>query len=241
MIKTAVIIAGGEGVRLKPLTEGLPKAMAPMHGHPMLYWVVKWLRANGIEHLVIGVAYQKEKIVDYLYTHGNFGLKIDISEHTLEGGTAQGFGLAISRYVKDPTFLAMNCDEITNLSVANMEEVHGRQHPMMTMALAPFHCRFSTVDVDTSGKVSGFCYGHLLNNVLVSIGIYIFELRLLDRIPATGSIEDLVFTNLAQDGQVAAYPLIDHEEWISVNDIKDLRAAEKKLTTFYGDKEHQTG
>ena len=53
MIKTAVIIAGGAGTRLRPLTNDIPKALAPVGGKPILHWVVDWLKSQGIENLVM--------------------------------------------------------------------------------------------------------------------------------------------------------------------------------------------
>ncbi|MBI3987668.1 MAG: nucleotidyltransferase family protein [Lentisphaerae bacterium] len=225
MIKTAVIIAGGEGSRLLPLTRDLPKAMAPVCGKPMLHWVICWLKANGITDLVIGVAYKKDKIVDFLKSQDHFGLNVRFSEHTLEGGTAQAFHLAITRHVKDATFLGMNCDEITNLNVGRLLQRHEALKPLVTMALAPFHCRFSVVETEND-RITGFRYGRVLKDAPVSIGVYILERRIVDDMPSTGSIEDAVFTRLGAERQMAAYMLDRDEQWISVNDIKNIKEAE---------------
>ncbi|MDD5181720.1 MAG: nucleotidyltransferase family protein [Candidatus Nanoarchaeia archaeon] len=232
MVQTAVIIAGGEGSRLKPLTNDIPKALAPIAGKPMLYWVIHWLKLQGIKNVVIGVAFKKEKIIDYLKENNNFGLNVQISVHTTEGGTAQGFKLAISRYVKDEDFLGMNCDELTNLNLGDMYRIHQKNNPLLTMALAPFHCRFSVVDVEDDCTVSGFRYGKRLRDTLVSIGIYIFNKKIVDLIPDTGSIEDLLFAKIAKDGKIAAYELAKDEAWISVNSIKDIQDAEAHLKSW---------
>jgi NDP-sugar pyrophosphorylase family protein len=227
MYKTAVIIAGGEGSRLKPLSNNKPKAMVEINGHPMLYWVLRWLKFHGVENVVLGVAYKKEKIISYLKANKNFGLNAHISVHTLEGGTAQGFKLAISRFVTDENFIAMNCDEVTNLHLPNLARVHEKAQPLVTMALAPFHCRFSVVDTDAKGFIHGFKYGHILPDVPVSIGIYAFNRGILKHIPDTGSIEHAVFTPLAKKGKLASYRLQPDELWISVNDLKNVREVEE--------------
>jgi NDP-sugar pyrophosphorylase family protein len=227
MIETAVIIAGGEGSRLKPLSNNKPKAMVEVNGRPMLYWIVRWLKFHGIRNLVIGVAYKKEKIISYLKQNKNFGLNISFSVHTLEGGTAQGFQLAISRFVTDDNFIAMNCDEITNLNLGNLIRAHEQQGPIVTMALAPFYCRFSVVETLPNGFIKGFKYGHMLQDVPVSIGIYVFNRKILDHIPAQGSIEHAVFTPLAKKNQIAGYHLAPDEQWISVNDTKNVREVEE--------------
>lgn len=227
MFETAVIIAGGEGSRLKPLSNNKPKAMVVVNGRPMLYWTLRWLKHHGVKKVVLGVAYKKEKIISYLKANKNFGLDVQFSVHTLEGGTAQGFKLAISRFVTDENFIAMNCDEVTNLHLPNLVRVHQQKKPLVTMALAPFYCRFSVVDAKADGFINGFKYGHMLPDVPVSIGIYAFSRAILKHIPDTGSIEHAVFTPLAKKHKIACYRLKPEEQWISVNDIKNVREVEE--------------
>ena len=227
MLETAVIIAGGEGSRLKPLSNNKPKAMVEINGHPMLYWVLRWLKFHGVKNVVLGVAYKKEKIFSYLKANKNFGLNVQFSVHTLEGGTAQGFKLAITRFVTDENFIAMNCDEITNLSLPNLANAHRKTKPVVTMALAPFYCRFSVVETRKDGFINGFKYGHMLPNVPVSIGIYAFNRKILNYIPNTGSIEHAVFTPLAKKRKIGFYQLTPAEQWISVNDIKNVREVQE--------------
>ena len=83
MLQTAVIIAGGEGSRLKPLSNNKPKAMVEINGHPMLYWTLRWLRFHGIKNVAIGVAYKKEKIISYMKANQNFGLNANSAGDTV--------------------------------------------------------------------------------------------------------------------------------------------------------------
>jgi mannose-1-phosphate guanylyltransferase / phosphomannomutase len=227
MVKTAVIIAGGEGSRLKPLSYNKPKAMVPVNGQPLLYWVIRWLKFHGVENVVIGVAYKKEKILSYMKSRGNLGLNAQFSTHTLEGGTAQGFKLAISRFVEDEDFIAMNCDEITNFNLTRLIRAHRSKQSLVTMALAPFLCRFSVVETGKNRLIKGFKYGHMLKDVPVSIGVYTFNRKILSYIPDTGSIEHAVFTPLARKGKIGYYRLGADEQWISVNDVKNVREVEE--------------
>lgn len=226
MLDTAVIIAGGQGSRLKPLSNNKPKAMVLIRGRPMLYWVIQWLKRQGIRKLVVGVAYKKNVIVEYLKKNASFGLEVHVSAHTIKGGTAQAFRLAIQRFVTEPYFLAMNCDEITNLKITHLVAVHKARQPLVTMALAPFHCRFSVVDCRADGYIHGFNYGRILKEVPVSIGVYIFSRRIWEHIPLAGSIEHTVFTPLSRRRQIAFYRLRADEQWISVNDVKNVREVE---------------
>ncbi len=139
--------------------------MVEINGRPMLYWTLRWLKHYGVKNVVIGVAYKKEKIISFMKANKNFGLNTHFSVHTLEGGTAQGFKLAIGRFVTDENFIAMNCDEVTSLYLPNLVRIHQKKSPLVTMALAPFYCRFSVVDTDAKGFISGFKYGHMLPDV----------------------------------------------------------------------------
>jgi NDP-sugar pyrophosphorylase family protein len=227
MLETAVIIAGGEGSRLKPLSNNKPKAMVEINGRPMLYWVLRWLKFHGVKNVVLGVAYKKEKILSYMKANQHFGLNAHFSMHTLEGGTAQGFNLAIRRFVTDEDFIAMNCDEVTNMELPRLAAMHLAKKPLVTMALAPFYCRFSVVETRSDGFIKGFKYGHMLQDVPISIGIYAFNRKILDHIPDTGSIEHAVFTPLAKKRKIAYYRLTAEEQWISVNDVKNVREVQE--------------
>ena len=230
MLKTAVIIAGGEGTRLGDLAKDRPKTLVNVAGKPLLYWTINWLKSQGIDHLVVGVAYKKEKIYEFLKENNNFDIDINVSEHTVEGGTAQAFKLAIQRYVTDENFVAMNSDELTNMSLARMIDRHLLKKPLVTMALAPFPANLSIVDVDEDGRVSAFTYGKKLPHIPVSNGIYIFNKGILSHIPETGSIENTAFLKLVGEKNILAHHLaFGEEQWATVNVPKDIPEAERML------------
>ncbi|MDE1854715.1 MAG: nucleotidyltransferase family protein [Candidatus Micrarchaeota archaeon] len=227
MLKTAVIIAGGEGSRLAPLTVDRPKTLVEVNGKPILYWVLRWLKKGGIKNVVIGVAYKKDKIFDYMNANQNFGFNVKFSEHTLEGGTAQAFKLAITRHVKDDDFLAMNADELTNLDISKLYQTHReKEGTVATLSLAPFYSKFSVVTFDEDKTATGFTYGARVKDVFVSDGIYIFSSKILDYLPDTGSIETAVFHKLAGTGKIRVHQMADGEEWYSINTIKELKEVE---------------
>ncbi len=232
MITTAVIIAGGASLRLRPLSDDRPKTLIEVRGKPILCWILQWLKKNGIGHAVIGVAYKKEMIYDYIKANDNFGMKIDFSEHTVEGGTAQAFKLAISRFVKDDDFLAMNGDELSNMSLSHLWEVHSKHRAVATIALAPFHSRFTIVELDGKSRVTGFAREKKLHDAPVHIGINVFNRKIMDYIPDTGNFEESVFPPLIKQGSLFYYMLRDDETWMSVNTQKDLEEANSSLTDW---------
>ncbi len=229
-IETAVILAGGSGLRMRPLTEDMPKCMIPLQGKPLIHWIINWLKCSGFKHIVMGVAYRKEAIINYL-TENNQGLKIDFSEHTVEGETGEGFRLAISRFVKDENFLAMNGDEITNLSINRLADIHFKSNPVATIAVAPMRSPFGVLKLE-GDDIVGFQEKVLLENTLVSIGVYIFNHSILEHIPVTGSIERTVFPLLAQKRQLKACRLTSGESWLTINSVKELSVAEKEFASI---------
>jgi NDP-sugar pyrophosphorylase family protein len=229
LIKTAVIIAGGEGSRLKPLTNDTHKTLIQVNGKPLLFWIIQWLRTNGITNIVLGVAYRKEKIIDYVERNNYFGMEVKFSNHSVEGGTAEAFNHA-ARYVEEDDFVAMNCDELTNMNLMRMYEKHIIRRPMVTMAVTPFEAKFSVVKLDQTDVVESFIYGHKIPEAPVSIGIYIFSKDVVKYIPSFGSIEDLVFAKLAENGQIVGHMLGESEQWVTINNQKELFEAERIMS-----------
>jgi mannose-1-phosphate guanylyltransferase len=231
-IETAVVLVGGSGLRMRPFTEDAPKCMIPLQGKPLIYWIVSWLKSYGFKHIVLGVAYRKEVVIKY-FTENPMGIKIDFSEHTVEGETGEGFRLAISRFIEDEDFLAMNGDEITSLDLLRLEEQHLRNKPVATIAVAPMRSPFGILDV-VGDDIVGFKEKALVESMLVSIGVYIFNKRILDFIPQSGSIERQVFPELAKQRLLKACRLKLEELWLTINSVKDLSVAEKEFAKVRG-------
>ena len=212
---------------MRPLTEDVPKCMIPLQGKPLIYWTLTWLRNFGFKHIVLGVAYRKEVVINYL-KENPVGMDIDFSEHTQEGETGEGFRLAISRYVDDENFLAMNGDEITNLNLERLEEIHLKYRPVATIAVSPMRSPFGILEID-GDDIVGFKEKTILEDTLVSIGVYIFNHEILGYLPVKGAIEKTAFPLLAKKKLLKACRLIGDELWLTINSVKDLSVAEKEF------------
>ena len=162
-INTAVILVGGAGLRMRPFTEDMPKCMIPLQGKPLIHWIISWLKGYGFKHIVMGVAYHKEVVIKYLKENPQ-GLKIDFSEHTVEGETGEGFRLAITRFVKDEDFLAMNGDEITSLDLERLEAMHLKNKPVATIAVAPMRSPFGMLELE-GDDIVGFKRKRFVENM----------------------------------------------------------------------------
>lgn len=228
VVKTAVVLAGGIGSRLYPLTNNKPKPMIKLLGKPILQWVIEWLISNGISNVVIGVAYCKESVINHFKDGSEFGVKIRYSVHSVDGETGEGFRLAISRYVTEDLFVAVNGDEITNFNLTDLIDYHVAHDPVATVAVAHPRSPFGVIsNVDEDGLVLSFVEKPLLRSLLVNIGVYLFSNRILKYLPERGPIEKTTFPLLVKEKLLRAYPI--NGTWLTVNTMKDLKLAEKVL------------
>jgi mannose-1-phosphate guanylyltransferase len=231
-IRTAVILVGGSGLRLRPLTDDRPKCMISLRGKPLLYWTITWLRDYGFEHIVLGVAYRKEAVINYI-KENNFRIKIDFSEHTEEGETGEGFNLAIKRHVTDENFLAMNGDELTNMNLERFVDFHFAQKGIATIAASPMRSPFAILKLEGNNIIE-FKEKPLLEDQLINSGIYIFNHVICDYLPTTGAIERTAFPALAEKRLLKAYRLGKEEKWLTINSVKELSIAEKEFDSVRG-------
>lgn len=229
-IKTAVILAGGKGLRLRPLTDNLPKPMIKILGKPVLQWTVEWFKKYGIKKIVMGVAYKKNLIIDYFGDGSKFGVNIEYSEHTVEGGTAEGFFNAITRFVKDKNFIAMNGDELSNLDINKLSKFHFLHKPIATIVVSSLKSPFGVITVDKDNSIISFTEKPIIKSLLISTGIYVFNKKIVDYLSQKGSVEKDTFLLLVKNKMLKAYYI--NEGWITVNNLKDLQNAEKILASW---------
>jgi NDP-sugar pyrophosphorylase family protein len=229
-VNTAIVLAGGPGTRLKPLTNDLPKAMIEVHGKPLLQWVIEWLQDNEITQVILGVAHLKEKIIEYFDDGREFGINIKYSVHTIDGGTGEGLRLAISRYVNCDVFFAMNSDQLTDLNLSNVVNFHLKHNPIATMVVTNPRCPYGHIQVDDGYNAIGFVEKPSCLHAFCNAGIYVFNKEILHHLPEKGNVEETTFPILAQKRQLKTYPLKGF--FATVNTHKDLAMAEQELTKW---------
>lgn len=175
---------------------------------------------------MIGVAYRKDKIIDYFRNGERFGVKIQYSNHTVEGGTGEGFRLAISRYVKDDVFLAMNGDELVDLNIAEFAKFHRENGTTATIAVGPLPSPYGLIELE-GNYVTGFREKTIIKSHYVSVGTYIFSKDIQAYLPQVGDIERTTFPTLATSRKLTAY--VHNGFWATVNTAKDIESVENHL------------
>ena len=120
--KQAVILAGGLGSRLRPLTDKIPKPMLEFHGKPFLEYLLEELKTQGFEKVLLLLGYLPDPIIDYFGDGSRFGLKIDYSVSATENESGLRLKLADKEAKLDNLFLLMYCDNYWPLSIDKMEK-----------------------------------------------------------------------------------------------------------------------
>ena len=228
-VETAIILAGGRGMRLRPYTEDIPKPLIEVEGHPLLYWIAKWLERNNIEKMVIGVAYKKEKVFQWYDSEkSSFNLKITISEHFIKSGTAGGIKHAIKNAkIHDECFLAMNGDELTDLSLANFLRFHIINDKIATILATPLKSNFGVLEIGEHNIVKAFKEKPIIDHIFINSGVYLFKPEIDLYLPWEGDIERTAFVQLANEKKLVAFRYFGF--WRTVNTEKDLNVIRREI------------
>ena len=226
----ALIIAGGEGERLRPLTNDRPKAMIPLAGRPLLEYQVGWLREQGVTNVVFLCGYR----ADVLQEHVGDGSRLGIAaQYTFEeeplgrgGALRQGYGLVPRG---ETAVLALNGDVLTNQPLREMLRFHEQKGAAATVMLVPLRSPYGIVDVRRDGRIERFREKPELPH-WINAGIYVLSPEFFARLPAKGDHETSTFPDLAAEGKLFGYR--SRAYWRSVDSIKDLREAEREVSQF---------
>ena len=231
----AVLLVGGAGTRLRPLTYVVPKCLLPVGGKPMLERTLRYLEGYGIREFVLCVAYLKKQIMDIFKDGAPLGVEIQYAEAEQPMGTAGQLKTA-SGFIDGP-FLAMNGDIITNLNVANLVATHRKKEGIATVALKEFGVRipYGHVIVDNDARVTAFEEKPTLS-YMANAGVYVIEPRLLESIPQgrVCSLETETFPSLISKGErINSY--YEPAYWADVGSMADFeRVNNEALSDSFG-------
>lgn len=216
----AVILAGGIGTRLKPLTDYIPKPLIPINNVPIIEWQIRYLKKFGIRDIILCTGYKTSQIEDYLEHKKNFGCKIKYSVEKTPLGTGGAIKKA-SRLIKDGSFFVMNGDVITTIDIRKMLSTPN------SIALVELRTRFGTVDL-SGNKISTFREKKPIADVWMNAGIYHLDRKILSDIPSKGSIEEITFHKFAKKGKLSAVRFKE-PLWFSIDSHKDLEECAASL------------
>ena len=215
----AVVLVGGFGTRLRPLTYSLPKQMLPIVDRPMIEHVIAHLGAHGVTEAVLSLGYKPDAFVDAYPLGTCAGVELHYAVEPEPLDTAGAIGYAARSAGITERFLVVNGDVLTDLDVTALMAFHDSHGAEGTIALYPVEdpSAFGVVPTEPDGKVIAFVEkpprGEAPTN-LINAGTYVLEPSVLDRIASDRkvSIEREVFPAMVLDGVL--YAMADESYWI---------------------------
>lgn len=215
----AVVLVGGHGTRLRPLTNDVPKAMLPIGGVPMIERMVGHLASHGVTEVVLSMGFMPDAFVEGYPDGTCAGTPVHYAVEPAPLDTAGAIAFATAHAGIDDTFLVQNGDILTDLDLGALVAAHREAGAEGTIALTAVDdpSRYGVVPTDDTGRVMGFVEkpapGEAPTN-LVNAGTYVLEPSVLSRIPAgvRVSVERQVFPEMAAEGTL--YALASDATWI---------------------------
>ncbi len=215
----SVILVGGEGTRLRPLTFQTPKQLLPIVGVPMIERVMQELVGHGVTDAVLALGYLPDRFTDAYPTNVIAGVRVSYALEPEPLDTAGAIRFAAASAGIDDTFLVVNGDVLTNLDITRLLDFHRQRGAEATIALHRVHdpSRFGVVETTVDGRVAAFIEkpprGQEPTN-LINAGTYVMETSVLERIASSGrvSVERETFPELSAAG--ALYAMHDDAYWL---------------------------
>lgn len=236
----AMIFAAGQGQRLRPITDKLPKALVPVAGRPMIEYPLLLLRHYGIEEIIINLHYLGEKIEEHLQDGKKLGLKISYSREERLLDTGGGL-LQAKSFLEGGPFIVINSDVIIDLPLAELVANHQRHGATATLVLRadPDADRYGAIEISSDLRIQKFlahtaptagAAGALTK--LMFTGVQILEPRIFDYLrresTAVFGITRSTYPKLLTQGE-ALYGFPFTGFWQDLGTVERIREAEKKL------------
>lgn len=230
MIKSAIILAGGKGERLRPYTNDRPKPMVEISGKPILAYQLDQLKKAGIEEVVFACSYQREVLQKHLDSGSKYGIKALFSiEETPLG---RGGGIKKAMQMLSPGWqdtVVINGDNLWKLDLEGLIKKHEEKKAIATIVVVPLRSPYGIVEFNEKDEILGFKEKPLLPH-WVNAGIYIFSKEIEPLLPDEGDHEIETFPKLSID-RFLVFKSTDY--WRGVDTVKDLTEAEKEVDTVF--------
>jgi mannose-1-phosphate guanylyltransferase len=214
-----LLLSGGFGKRLKPLTDYLPKPLIPICNYPIIEWQIRYFKKFGIKDFVICTGYRADQVVKYLEGK-NLGVGLEYSSEKEPLGTAGAIKKA-SKYIDDDHFFVANGDVLTNLDLKKL------QTRTNSIAVIPLRTLFGIVHIDGT-KVDRFEEKPEMFDYWMNAGIYYLEKNIIKHLPNRGNLEHTTFPVLASHGKLNAIKY-SNIFWKSIDSYKDMEECESLI------------
>lgn len=217
----ALILAGGKGTRLRPLTVYTPKPIVPICNRPFLLYQIDTLRRAGITDITLSLSYQPNKIEHLLGDGSDFGVKLRYTVESQPMGTAGAYKYA-EELIREPT-VVFNGDILTDLDLKTVIREHTERNALATIVLAPVEnpSAYGLVETEKDGRIRRFLEKPKPDEITVNTinaGTYVLEPKVLDYIPAgeNHSFEYGLFPKLLERAEAFYAHIPQRTYWIDI-------------------------
>jgi len=218
----ALILAGGRGKRLRPITDKIPKSLIPINKKPLIQYTIKYLKKFGINEIIICSGYKSKQIQNFLKKKKNFGCKIEYSVEKNPLGTAGAIRNAIKN-LSDESFLVINGDIITNIDLKKILKKPN------TIAANELKTKFGTMEIKNN-KILKFNEKTDVQNVWMNPGLYHLSTDILKILPRKGSLEAEIFPKLAKKKSLHTVKF-KNVLWHSIDSFKDIELSSQEINS----------
>ena len=208
----AIILAGGRGNRLRPITDYVPKPLVPIKNIPIIEWQIKYLKKYGVNEVIICTGYKSDIIKNYLGVK-NIGVKIKFSIEKLPLGTGGAIKKA-GKMINDKSFFVINGDVITNINLRKLSKKPN------SIAAIELRTKFGILETHNN-KISKFMEKKEISDLWMNAGIYYFQKEILKDLPNKGDIEKTLFPDYAKKGKLNTIKF-KKIKWYSIDSFKDI-------------------
>jgi NDP-sugar pyrophosphorylase family protein len=230
----AVILAGGRGTRLRPYTTAFPKPLMPIGDKPILEIIIRQLKAQGFNEIILLVGHLGELIMAFFGDGKKFGVNIEYSKEEQPLGTAGGLSL-IKDELQD-TFLTINGDTLTTLNFRELVDYHRRNNAIATVSLKKrqIHIDFGVIEVEsTNCNVKGYAEKPTLDR-FVSMGVNALQPEVLKYIEPCKYLDfPSLVQNLIANGRTVKGYIFDGY-WLDIGRPDDYEKANAEIEEIYG-------
>lgn len=222
----AIVLAGGKGERLRPLTSDRPKGMVELAGKPILEHQVAWLREGGVTDIVVSCGYMHTVIQEHFRRGARFGVRIQYAVEKKPLGRGGALKLAYQQVPLDePIVIGTNGDNVVTQPLEPMIRQHIQTGAVATLLLTQLRSPYGIVK-QRGKRILGFREKPLLPNWL-SAGVYVLGREFFGGLPDVGDHEDELFPRLAAEERL--YGFRSKSYWKAIDTVKDLNEAAERL------------
>ncbi|KMY29186.1 alcohol dehydrogenase [Lysinibacillus xylanilyticus] len=227
---TVVLMLGGLGTRLRPLTNDIPKPMLKIGNKPILETIIEGFKQYGYSHFIFSVNYKKEVIQDYFNNGEALDVTIDYIEEDKRMGTAGALSLLENRPTKP--FFVMNGDLLTQVNFEQLMQFHIEHQSVATMCVREYEYQIPYGVIETIGTDLVKIKEKPIHRSFVNAGIYVLNPEVLDYIPDDEFYDmPTLFEQLIEKNKkTSVFPI--REYWLDIGQIDDFNRANNEFKEF---------